>query len=154
MRVLFYSKKCDFCHKIIDLLKNKNIIKNFKCICIEEINIKTLKIKITSVPALIVPESKYPLVGKAAFDFLSNKQYFDHPTNNVMYWQNKQVPKPEIVEDKKAQSSDKKNFGSLNDDKSVAVNSKPVKKNNALLEEVMRKRNILDKEMGFNRKKF
>ena len=89
MRVLFYSKKCQFGNKILDLIHKNNIINKFKLVCIEEIDIKTLPPSITSVPTLIVPESKYPLVGQSAFEFLLNKKYFDHPTNNVIYWQNK-----------------------------------------------------------------
>ena len=153
MRVLFYSKKCEFSNKILDLIHKNNLINKFKLVCIEEIDIKTLPPSITSVPTLIVPESKYPLVGQSAFEFLLNKKYFDHPTNNVIYWQNKEVPKPTIIEDKKAQTSDKNNFGSLNS-KSQPIDTKNhvVKKNNALLEEVMRKRNLLDKELGFRKR--
>lgn len=151
MRVLFYSKKCQFSNKILDLMRQNNILNKFKLVCIEEIDIRTLPSSITSVPTLISPESKYPLVGQSAFEFLINKKYFDHPTNNVVYWQNIEVPKPTIIEDKKAQSSDKKYFGSLNSNNQPINTNKPeiIKKNNALLEEVMRKRKLLDKEMGF-----
>ena len=150
MRVLFYSKKCQFSNKILNLMKQNNILDKFKLVCIEEINIRTLPSSITSVPTLIAPESKFPLVGQSAFEFLLNKKYFDHPTNNVAYWQNKEVPKPTIIEDKKAQTSDKKYFGSLNsNNQPINTNQSKVVKKNALLEEVMKKRNLLDKEMGF-----
>ena len=153
MRVLFYSKKCQFSNKILDLIHKNNIINKFKLVCIEEIDIKTLPPSITSVPTLIVPESKYPLVGQSAFEFLLNKKYFDHPTNNVIYWQNKEVPKPTIIEDKKAQTTDKNNFGSLNSkNQPIDTKNHVVKKNDALLEEIMRKRNLLDKELGFRKR--
>jgi hypothetical protein len=148
MRVLFYSKKCQFSKKILDLMQKNNILNKFKLICIEEIDIRTLPPSITSVPSLIAPESKYPLVGQSAFEYLLNKKYFDHPTNNVAYWKNKEVPKPIIIEDKKAQTSDNSYFGSLNSNNQL-INTNKVVKKNALLEEVMKKRNLLDKEMGF-----
>ena len=150
MRVLFYSRKCEFSKKILDLMQKNNILNQFKLVCIEEIDIRTLPSSITSVPTLIAPESKYPLVGQSAFEFLLNKKYFDHPTNNISYWQNREVPKPTIIEDKKAQNSDKNYFGSLNSNNQPINTNKPkVIKKNALLEEVMRKRDLLDKEMGF-----
>ena len=150
MKVLFYSKKCSFCAKIIKLLKDNNTYKSFKCICLEKIDISTLPDYIKSVPTLIVDEIPTPLVGKAAFDYLDHKKYFNNPTNNIYDWQNKKIPKPDIVEDKKASDNMSTNFGDLNNvDSGIKnnVSSKQVK-NNMLLNDLIKKREKLDKKLG------
>tara|TARA_B100001093_G_scaffold513436_1_gene585393 strand:- start:492 stop:956 length:465 start_codon:yes stop_codon:yes gene_type:complete len=154
MKVLFYSKKCDFCSKIIKLLKNSGFYKSFNLVCLEKIDISTLPDYIKSVPTLIVEEVDTPLVGKAAFDYLDLKKYFNNPTNNIHNWQNKSIPKPDIVEDKKASDNMSSNFGDLNDvSKGIKKETKKYSKNNLLLNQLIQKRNQFDKDMGFKRKK-
>ena len=154
MKVLFYSKKCDFCTKIIKLLKESGNYKSFKLVCLEKINISTLPDYIKSVPTLIVEEVSTPLVGKAAFDYLDLKKFFNNPTNNIFDWQNKAIPKPDIVEDKKASDNMSNNFGDLNDvSKGIKKEKQTNSKNNLLLNQLIQKRNQFDKDMGFKGKK-
>ena len=55
MRVLFYSKTCDFCMKLIEYI-NKNILNEyFNMICIDEDTTKIPK-NITVVPTIIDEE--------------------------------------------------------------------------------------------------
>lgn len=102
MRILFYSKTCDFCLKLIEYLNTNNLNDFFNKICIDD----TLNIpkNITVVPTIIDDEIEAPLEGKKAFEYVINQKYFNHPTNNIDFVKNG-VPKPTIEEDKKAVTS-------------------------------------------------
>jgi hypothetical protein len=107
MIILFYSEHCEFCQKLLEYLNINNLLQNFNII-----NIHTLsKIpdNITIVPTIIDPTIEAPIEGKSAFEYVINQKYFDHPTNNIDYWIDKNVPKPFIEEDNKA--LERHNFG-------------------------------------------
>jgi len=115
MRILFYSKTCDFCMKLIEYLDKNSLNEFFNKICIDD----TLNIpkNITVVPTIIDEEIEAPLEGKKAFEYVINQKYFNHPTNNVEFIKNG-VPKPTIDEDKKAITS--KTGGFIYVDENVA----------------------------------
>jgi len=102
MRILFYSKTCDFCLKLLEYLNTNNLNDFFNKICIDD----TMNIpkNITVVPTIIDDEIEAPLEGKKAFEYVINQKYFNHPTNNIDFVKNG-VPKPTIDEDKKAITS-------------------------------------------------
>ena len=102
MRVLFYSKTCDFCTKLLEYINKNNLTEYFNIICIDD-DIK-IPNNITVVPTIIDEEIEAPLEGKKAFEYVINQKYFNHPTNNIEFIKNG-VPKPTIEEDKKAINS-------------------------------------------------
>ena len=62
------------------------------------INVDNNKVpdRIKVVPTIIDSEYKDLLEGKKAFEYLYNKKYFNIPTNNLLLWKDKIIPKPEI----------------------------------------------------------
>ena len=136
-------------------------------ICIDE---KTSRIPkhITIVPTVIDITIEAPMEGKKAFEYVINKKYFNHPTNNIEYTKNG-VPIPTIEEDMKAGSSksgtsfiyvdkdiekkfiekeDKNNFDQVFNFKQL-----PQSKNNQIqpqdnkVNQLIEQRNIQDKKM-------
>lgn len=103
MRILFYSKSCNFCLKLLEYITKNNLIQYFKMICIDD---KTAKIpkNITIVPTIIDTIIEAPLEGKKAFEYVINQKYFNHPTNNIEFTKNG-IAVPNINEDSKATSS-------------------------------------------------
>ena len=99
MKVLFFSNKCKFSSELITQLKDSEFSKDFKFINVDNSKVPD---KIKVVPTIIDSEYKDLLEGKKAFEYLYNKKYFNIPTNNLLLWKDKIIPKPEIAEDKLA----------------------------------------------------
>tara|TARA_A100001015_G_C14674221_1_gene588093 strand:+ start:294 stop:737 length:444 start_codon:yes stop_codon:yes gene_type:complete len=104
MKVLFYSKSCNFSNELINKLKDTNFTNEFKLI---NVDVTTIPDKIKVVPTIIDPEYKDLLEGKKAFEYIFNKKYFDNPTNNLLFWKDKNVPKLDIKEDNFAKETSK-----------------------------------------------
>jgi len=102
MRILFYSKTCEFCMKLIEYIVKNNLNDFFKQICIDNTN--NIPKNITVVPTIIDEEIEAPLEGKQAWEYIKNQKFFNHPTNNFELVKNG-VPKPDIEEDKRAINS-------------------------------------------------
>jgi hypothetical protein len=102
MRILFFSKTCDFCLKLLEYIDKNNLGEFFKLICIDTTN--NIPKNIHLVPTIIDTDIEAQLEGKKAFEYVINQKYFNHPTNNIDYIKNG-VPKPKIEEDKKAFTS-------------------------------------------------
>jgi hypothetical protein len=100
MIVLFYSEQCQYCVKLIDYINKNNLKKYFKMINVDTTN--KIPNNITIVPTIIDTTIEAPLEGKYALEYLFNQKYFNHPTNNIDFWLNMDVPIPSIEEDKKA----------------------------------------------------
>lgn len=99
MKVLFFSNKCKFCSELITQLKESEFSSEFKFINVDNNKVPD---RIKVVPTIIDSEYKDLLEGKKAFEYLYNKKYFNIPTNNLLLWKDKLIPKPEITEDKLA----------------------------------------------------
>ena len=97
MKVLFFSNKCKFSSEIITQLKDSEFSNEFKFINVDNNKVPD---RIKVVPTIIDSEYKDLLEGKKAFEYLYNKKYFNIPTNNLLLWKDKIIPKPEIKEDK------------------------------------------------------
>ena len=69
--ILFYSNHCKHSHHILQLLQQAVFYDNIKKINIESGEYK-IPISITSVPALIIPGIREPLVGNNAFMWVTN----------------------------------------------------------------------------------
>ena len=90
MNILFYSNKCVFCKKIVNLINDVDDINSYKLICIDN-NINNFKF-IQRVPTLLVNEKK-PLVGVNAFKWIQAKNQFNNNTNNINLNPNKNLGK-------------------------------------------------------------
>ena len=102
MRILFFSKTCNFCLKLLEYINKNNLEEYFKNICIDDTN--NIPKNIHLVPTIIDTDIQAPLEGKKAFEYVINQKYFNHPTNNIDYIKNG-VPIPKIEEDAKANTS-------------------------------------------------
>ena len=102
MRVLFFSRTCGFCNKLIEYIDKNNLSDYFKLICIDDTI--DLPKNITIVPTIVSQDIEAPLEGKKAFEYVINQKYFNHPTNNIEYTK-LGVPKPSIEEDQKANTT-------------------------------------------------
>ena len=80
MYILFYSNKCTYCESLINILKSKGLIKEFKTISVD--NNTNLPSYLTKVPTLIVPNVNKPLEGKNAFMWVNTIFSFNQETNN------------------------------------------------------------------------
>jgi hypothetical protein len=98
MRVVFYSKKCEYSNKLIAYLEKNNIKNLFEFINIDETEPPDY---IDLVPTIVDTKLNQPMKGKKAFEYLLNLKYFNNPTNNIEYI--KELPtNPDIPEDDKA----------------------------------------------------
>lgn len=100
MKIFFYSKNCIKCMKLWKIMKEKNLSKKYKTVCVDDN--KDLPDNINEVPTIIDSDLSDILIGDKAFDYITSLQYFNFPSNNFNNWNNKIVPKPVITEDKKA----------------------------------------------------
>ena len=80
MYILFYSNKCSYSESLMNILKSKGLIQEFKTICVD--NNKDLPSYLTKVPTLIVPNVNKPLEGKNAFMWINTVFNFNQETNN------------------------------------------------------------------------
>lgn len=101
MKIIFYSKKCDYSNKMLSFLEKYNLTNNFKLI---DIDTETIPKDITVVPTIIDSDINKQLKSKEAFEYLLNMKYFNIQTNNIEYKKN--IPdNPPIVEDKLAMNN-------------------------------------------------
>lgn len=154
MRILFYSKTCGFCIKLLEYIDKNNLGMYFKLLCIDSTN--DIPKNITMVPTIISEDIEAPLEGKKAFEYVINQKYFNHPTNNFEYLK-VGVPKPQIEEDKMANTIKSKN-GFLYVDKEVEKRFSEKEDNNRFdnafsntsdpkLNSLITERNMQDKKM-------
>ena len=80
MKVLFYSKKCEYSNKILLYLDKNNLLEYFKLV---DIDITIIPSNIKIVPTIIDTNVNNILEGKLAFEYLTNIKYFDIKTNNI-----------------------------------------------------------------------
>ena len=88
--VLFYSEKCQYCYKLLQEIKNRNLEGVFKFVCVDTVRVPPV---ITSVPTIIIRQCTKPLVGKDAFHWIANHTFFNIPTNNINAKINTDLPK-------------------------------------------------------------
>ena len=80
--IIFYSKKCKFCNQLINLINEVDNLNNFKCVCIDNIDLNQIPY-IDSVPCLIIKEIKKPLIGVNAFNYIKSRPQLNRITNNI-----------------------------------------------------------------------
>jgi hypothetical protein len=84
----------------MEYLELYNLKNNFKLFNVDDSTVIPLNIKY--VPTILDTTNESPIEGTEVFKYISNLKYFEHPTNNIEYWINKELPKPNIKEDDKA----------------------------------------------------
>jgi len=97
MYLLFYSNNCIFSLNILQLINNENLDDYFIKIQVDDPKNFDKIQHITKVPTIITKEIPMPLVGKAAFEWIKNKKYFNQTTNNIKYANN--IANPNIKSD-------------------------------------------------------
>jgi hypothetical protein len=116
MKIIFYSKKCEYSNKMLNFLEKYNLTNNFKLIDIDTSE-NTIPKEITVVPTIIDSSIDKPLKSKEAFEYLLNLKYFNIKTNNIEY--KKHIPEnPTIIEDKLASNHLYTNIYELSKEKS------------------------------------
>lgn len=78
--ILFYSKKCEYCSKIINLINDIDSFEKYKFICVDE---NKQFPYIQRVPTLMVKQIKKPLIGINAFNWIKSTSQFNRITNNI-----------------------------------------------------------------------
>lgn len=151
--IIFYSNKCKFCKKIIDLITEENLIESYKLICIDN-NSKNYPY-IQRVPTLLISKDKKPLVGVNAFNYLQANSQFNKNTNNINLNPNKNIDKelnPLLYNNDDLNNIDyKKNFSFIDEknDESLIEQFKPKDDKLFLLPE-MEKINLKDQKSKLN----
>ena len=84
--ILFYSKKCEYCSKIINLINDIDSFEKYKFICVDE-NMQFPYVQ--RVPTLMVKQIKKPLIGINAFNWIKSTSQFNRTTNNIHFKPNK-----------------------------------------------------------------
>ena len=79
MKVIFYSNNCVNSTKLLEIIKESNLLQLFKLINMD-VN-KNDKIKIT--PTILDTELIKPVEGIEAFNYINNLKYFNNPTFNT-----------------------------------------------------------------------
>lgn len=72
--LLFYSRKCNTCVNLLNIMKNENLINYFELICVDNTIIPK---DITIVPTMIVTSIAKPLVAKDIFDWINQIKYIN-----------------------------------------------------------------------------
>lgn len=73
--MLFYSRKCNTCTNLINILQNESLICYFKPICVDD-DIKQWSTVITMVPAMILTDCPRPIVAKECFMWIEKAKFF------------------------------------------------------------------------------
>jgi hypothetical protein len=71
--ILFYSKSCETCKTLLTVLKNENLLGNFKLICVDDT--KVLPTDLTRVPTMLVININRPLVAQETFEWVSQMKF-------------------------------------------------------------------------------
>ena len=79
MKVIFYSNSCVNSIKLLEIVKENNLLQLFKLVNMD-IN-KNDKIKIT--PTILDTELIKPMEGLDTFNYVNNLKYFNNPTFNT-----------------------------------------------------------------------
>jgi hypothetical protein len=79
MKVIFYSNNCVNSMKLLEIIKENNLVNLFKLINMD--TNKNDKIKIT--PTILDTELIKPLEGLDTFNYINNIKYFNNPTFNT-----------------------------------------------------------------------
>jgi hypothetical protein len=69
--ILIYSRNCEYCNQLLDILYREKLLGSFQQFCIDDPKNFALKSKITKVPTMILHNVNKPLVANDAFHWVS-----------------------------------------------------------------------------------
>jgi len=73
VNLLFYSQRCETCRNLLILLKNENLINNFKLVCVDN-NLSKFP-QDMMVPTMILVNINKPLVAQEAFEWVKQIKF-------------------------------------------------------------------------------
>lgn len=79
---VFYSIHCKYSVKLLELIKNENLLNECNLIQFET-NQEKIPSYITSVPTIIAPNLSKPLIGIQTIEWINNRKFFNQTTNNI-----------------------------------------------------------------------
>lgn len=74
INVIFYSRKCNNCKNLLNLLKNENLLGYFVLFCVDG-RLNEIPSHITVVPTMIVSNVNKPLVGAETFNWVNKTKF-------------------------------------------------------------------------------
>lgn len=95
LNIVFYSSNCKFSTELLTLMKNENILQNFKMICVDG-NIASIPKHITKVPAIITSDTNRLYMADDAFKWLHAVKYMRQSVkdNNIITKKNESINQP------------------------------------------------------------
>ena len=159
INILFYSKKCQTCNNLINILNNENLLPIFDLFCVDgQLNLLPSYIKI--VPTMIVHNINKPLVGSQTFDWIKTIKYLKNKKNNISddsisgWNENEMAGKSDIYAYKSSNNNNafSHSFYDINSDKKQIIYTSPEidkidnNKQTILLNNINNTRSLQDKE--------
>lgn len=86
INIIYYSKKCSTCFKLMKLLESEHLLKYFRLLCVDD-KLDVLPPQITVVPTMIVSSINKPLNAEQCFKWVDAM---------INFRDNKLVKKPEV----------------------------------------------------------
>lgn len=77
LNILFFSKQCNDCMTLIQLLQNENLIQHFKLFCVDG-KYDSLPKYVQHVPTMIVNDIQQPIVGRGTFEWVNRVKFIRH----------------------------------------------------------------------------
>lgn len=74
INIIFYSRRCGTCNNLFTILKNEDLLKYFKLICVDD-KLNILSPQITEVPTMIVKDINRPLIAQDIFKWISSVKF-------------------------------------------------------------------------------
>lgn len=74
INIIFYSRQCDTCNKLLQLLQSDGILSSFKLFCVDG-RLNQIPPQITIVPSMIVKNNNKILVANEIFEWIKNIKF-------------------------------------------------------------------------------
>lgn len=74
INILFFSRKCETCINLINILRNTGFLQYFKMWCVDD-DLDRIPAHITRVPTMITTNTTYPLVGPETFKWVNTMKF-------------------------------------------------------------------------------
>jgi len=74
MNIIFYSRRCETCINLINILESEKLLNYFKLFCVDG-RINDIPPQITMVPTVIVQNINKPMTGSEVFEWIKSVKY-------------------------------------------------------------------------------
>lgn len=81
VNIIFYSRTCNTCTKLLTILQNEGILSNFKLFCVDG-RLNELPKQITIVPSMVIASTNKILVAGEIFEWLKNIKFLKGSSSN------------------------------------------------------------------------